>query len=30
MEKEMGVVDSNGRMVQFMKENGRMINLVGK
>ena len=30
MEKEMDMVDNNGQMVQFMKENGRMINLVGK
>lgn len=30
MEKEMDMVVSNGQMVQFMKENGRMINLVGK
>ena len=30
MEKEMDMVDNNGQMVQFMKESGRMINLVGK
>lgn len=30
MVKEMVMVNNNGQMVQFMKENGKMINLVGK